>query len=73
MGKGSLDTLKRTLQERLAYSEQDNQARCNLFNREDGPQGGGLQASLLVFASHSVTPKLILMLRSPIMHAVSTG
>ena len=68
MGKGSLDTLKRTLQERLAYSEQDNQARCNLFNKE-----GGLQASLLVFASHSVTPKLILMLRSPIMHAVSTG
>ena len=67
----SLQELKRTLQKRLAYSEQDNQARCNLFNREDGPQEGGLQASLLVFASHSVTPKLILMLRSPVTHVRS--
>jgi len=66
VGSGSLDTLNRSLQERLASSEQDSQTRCNLFNREDS-----LQLSLSVFASHGVTPKLILMLRSPVMHVRS--
>ena len=56
VGPGSLDTLNRSLQERLASSEQDSQTRCNLFNREDS-----LQLSLSVFASHGVTPKLILI------------
>ena len=66
VGPGSLDTLNRSLQERLASSEQDSQTRCNLFNREDS-----LQLSLSVFASHGVTPKLILMLRSPVTHVRS--
>ena len=66
MGAHSLDTLNRTLQERLAYS--DSQTRCNLFNKE-----GSLPPSLGVFASHSVTPKLILMLRSPVTHVAAAG
>ena len=45
-----------------------SQGGCNLFNREDN-----LHASLRVFASHGVQPKLILMLRSPVTHAAAVG
>ena len=68
MGGSSLHTLNFTLETRLAYSERDSQAQCNLFNREDS-----LHQSLGVFASHGVTPKLILMLRSPVTHAAAAG
>ena len=67
-GPWSSATLNRTLRNRLAYSKQDSQTRCNLFNREES-----LQASLRIFASQGVTPKLILMLRSPVTHAASAG
>ena len=67
-GPYSSGTLNRTLQKRLAYSKQGGQTRCNLFNREES-----LHASLRIFASQGVTPKLILMLRSPATHATSEG
>lgn len=66
VGPESLSKLSRILENRLAQSEKDSQPLCNLFNREDS-----LHLSLRVFASHGVMPKLILMLRSPVMHVRS--
>jgi len=66
VGRDSIHALNHSLLARLASSEQDSQARCNLFNREDA-----LEDSLRVFAFNGVTPKIILMLRSPVTHVRS--